>query len=137
MDVLGLCGSLRHASLNRQALQLAGDVMPAGMRLEIGDWREVPIFDQDLMDTGWPPAVQALRERIRRCDALVIATPEYNFSLPGAFKNVIDWISRGDDQPFAGKPVAIFSASQGPLGGAPVQYELRRTLLFVNAMVLA
>ena len=136
LDILGLCGSLRRDSINLKALKLAGEVMSSGMQLEIGDWRAVPMFDQDELDKGWPPAVQALRERIRRADAVVIATPEYNFSIPGVFKNVLDWVSRGDDQPLAGKPVAILSASQGPLGGARVQYDLRRVLLFVNSMVL-
>ena len=137
LDIVGLCGSLRSASINRAALKLAGSLMPPGMRMEEVDWREVPPFDGDVFAHGFPPAVQALRERIRRADGVVIATPEYNFSIPGVFKNVIDWLSRGDDQPFAGKPVAVLSASPGPLGGARVQYDLRRVLLFVNAMVLA
>jgi chromate reductase, NAD(P)H dehydrogenase (quinone) len=85
---------------------------------------------------GWPAPVAALRERIRRADGLVIATPEYNFSIPGGLKNVLDWVSRGDDQPFAGKPVAILTASPGPLGGARVQYDLRKVMLFLNAMPL-
>jgi chromate reductase, NAD(P)H dehydrogenase (quinone) len=137
LDIVGLCASLRKGSLNMMALRLAGASMPEGMRLDIVDWRDIPAFDADLLaQHGFPPAVQALRERIRRCDGLVIATPEYNFSIPGMFKNAIDWLSRGEDQPFAHKPVAILSASPGPLGGARVQYDLRRVMLFVNAMVL-
>jgi chromate reductase len=97
----------------------------------------VPVFDADEFAKGYPASVQALRDRIRRADGVVIATPEYNFSIPGGFKNMIDWLSRGEDQPFAHKPVAILSASPGPVGGARVQYDLRRVLLFVNAMVLA
>lgn len=136
LDIVGLCGSLRAGSINRHALKLAGDCMPAGMTLEIAEWRDVPVFDADVMAQGLPPAVQALRERIRRADGVVIATPEYNFSVPGGLKNVIDWISRGDDQPLAMKPLAILSASLGPLGGARVQYDLRKIMLFLNAMVL-
>jgi chromate reductase len=107
------------------------------MRLEAVEWREIPPFDGDVLAKGMPPAVLALRERIRRADGVLIATPEYNFSIPGVFKNVLDWVSRGEDQPFANKPVAILSASPGPVGGARVQYDLRRVMLFMNAMVLA
>ena len=135
-DIVGICGSLRGASLNRMAMNLAGELMPEGMRMEALDWSNVPIFDADVMASGLPPSVQALRERIRRADGIVIATPEYNYSIPGGLKNLIDWISRGDDQPFAGKPTAILSASPGPLGGARVQYHLRQVLLFVNTKTL-
>lgn len=137
LDIVGLCGSLRRGSVNRMALELAGASLPASMKLETVEWRDVPPFDADILTAGFPPAVQALRDRIRRCDGVVIATPEYNFSVPGMFKNTLDWLSRGEDQPFAHKPVAILSASPGPLGGSRVQYELRKILLFVNAMVLA
>ena len=136
LDIVGLCGSLRSGSINRLALKLAGQVMPAGMTLDVVDLREVPMFDGDLLAAGFPAAVAALRERIRRADGVVIATPEYNFSIPGFLKNAIDWVSRGDDQPFAYKPVAILSASPGPLGGARVQYDLRKVMLFMNAQVL-
>ena len=136
LDIVGLCGSLRKASLNHAALRLAGELMPAGMLLDIADWREVPVFDADQLAQGLPPAVAALRERIRRADGVLIATPEYNFSVPGGLKNLLDWLSRGDDQPWAHKPVAIFSASPGPLGGARVQYDLRKVMLFLNAAVL-
>ena len=136
LDIVGLCGSLRHASINRAALRLAGEAMPAGMTLDIAEIRDIPFFDGDVMAQGWPAAVAALRERIRKADAVVIATPEYNFSTPGVLKNTLDWLSRGEDQPFARKPVAILSASPGPLGGARVQYDLRKVLLFVNAMPL-
>jgi len=136
LDIVGLCGSLRAASYNRFLMQLAGASMPPSMRLEAAEWREVPVFDADMMAQGLPPAVAALRERIRRADGVLIVTPEYNFSVPGGLKNLIDWISRGDDQPFAGKPVALLSASPGPVGGARVQYDLRKVLLFLNAMTL-
>ena len=136
LDIVGLCGSLRAGSFNRMALKLAGESLPARLRMEIVEWRDLPPLDADVLAKGFPPPVVALRERIRRAAGLVIATPEYNFSIPGMLKNAIDWVSRGDDQPFANKPVAILSASPGPLGGARVQYDLRRVMLFVNAMVL-
>jgi chromate reductase len=137
LDIVGLCGSLRQASYNHMALRLAGEQMPASMKLETLDWRDVPVFDGDVFAKGLPPAVAALRERIRRADGVLIVSPEYNFSIPGGLKNVLDWLSRGEDQPWALKPVAIMSASMGPLGGARLQYDLRKVLLFLNAMVLA
>nr|AAL50015.1 putative NADH-dependent reductase [Burkholderia cepacia] len=137
LDIVGLCGSLRSASINRAALKLAGESMPTGMTLDIAEIRDIPFFNGDVMAQGYPAAVAALRERIRRADGVVIATPEYNFSTPGVLKNTLDWLSRGEDQPFDLKPVAIFSASPGPLGGARVQYDLRRVMLFMNAQVLA
>jgi chromate reductase, NAD(P)H dehydrogenase (quinone) len=136
LDIVGFCGSLRKASLNRAALRLAGELMPATMKLDIVEWRDFPVFDGDVFALGLPPVVAALRERIRRADGVLISTPEYNFSIPGGLKNMIDWASRGDDQPFPLKPMAIVSASQGPLGGARVQYDLRRAMLYLNAAVL-
>lgn len=136
-NIAGICGSLREASLNRMALRLASESVPSGTRfseLGIGD---VPMFDGDLMDRGIPPSVVELRAAIRMCDGVVIATPEYNFSIPGVLKNALDWVSRGDDQPFSYKPVAIITASPGPLGGARVQYDLRKVLLYMNAQLLA
>jgi chromate reductase len=136
LDIVGISGSLRRASLNSAALRLAGSLLPAGARFEPLDWRDVPVFDGDVFTQGLPASVAALRERIRQADAVVIATPEYNFSVPGGLKNLIDWTSRGDDQPWANKPVAILSASMGPLGGARVQYDLRKVFLYLNAAML-
>ncbi|VTU25976.1 FMN-dependent NADPH-azoreductase [Variovorax sp. PBS-H4] len=137
LDIVGLCGSLRAGSINRMALNLVGRSMPQGMTLDTVELRDIPFFDGDVLAKGFPPSVLALRERIRKSDGVVIATPEYNFSIPGVLKNALDWVSRGDDQPFAHKPVAILSASPGPLGGARVQYDLRKVMLFMNAQVLA
>jgi chromate reductase len=137
LDIIGLCGSLRTGSLHRNVLHLAAESMPPELGLEIVEYRDVPLFDGDVLAQGFPPSVTALRERIRKADGVVIATPEYNFSIPGVLKNALDWVSRGDDQPFAFKPVAILSASPGPMGGARVQYDLRRVMLFLNGQVLA
>jgi chromate reductase len=136
LDIVGLCGSLRAGSLNRSALKLAGNSMPESMQLEICEWRAIPLFDADEMAKGFPETVTTLRDRLKRADGVVIATPEYNFTLPGAFKNAIDWLSRCDPQPFANKPVAILSASGGPLGGARVQYDVRRMMMFLSGMPL-
>jgi chromate reductase len=137
LDIVGLCGSLRAASYNRLLMRLAAESMPASMQLDVVDWRDVPVFDGDVFSRGLPVAVAGLRERIRRADGVLIVTPEYNFSVPGGLKNVLDWLSRGEDQPWAMKPVAIASASTGPVGGARLQYDLRKVLLYLNAMVLA
>jgi chromate reductase len=136
LNIVGLCGSLRKASFNHAALRLAGELMPSTMKLDIVDWRDTPVFDGDVLAQGLPPAVAQLRERIACADGVLVATPEYNFSIPGGLKNVIDWMSRGDDQPFANKPVAILSASPGPLGGARMQYDLRKVMLYLNAATL-
>lgn len=136
LDIVGLCGSLRKASINRHALRLTSELMPKSMKLDIVEWRDIPVFDGDVLAAGLPAAVAAVRERIRRADGVLIVTPEYNFSIPGGLKNVLDWTSRGEDQPWAGKPVALYSASPGPLGGARVQYDLRKVMLFLNASVL-
>jgi chromate reductase len=137
LDIVGLCGSLRTGSLHRNVLRLAAESMPAELGLEVVEYRDVPFFDADLLTQGYPPAVTALRERIRRADGVIVATPEYNFSIPGVLKNALDWVSRGDDQPLAFKPVAILSASPGPMGGARVQYDLRRVMLYLDGQVLA
>jgi len=137
LDIVGLCGSLRRGSFNRMALNLAGASMPDSMALDIVEWRDLPTLNMDLVVDGHAPQpVEALAERIRRADGVVIATPEYNFSIPGGLKNAIDWLSKSDDQPFERKPVAILSASAGVLGGARVQYDLRKTMLYVHALVL-
>lgn len=134
--VIGLCGSLREQSFNRSALRLAQELLPGNLEMVVPDWRQIPIFDADALAHGEPPLVSELKRQIREAAGVVIATPEYNFSIPGGLKNLIDWLSRGADQPFANKPVALFSAATGPLGGARVQYDLRKVLLFVNAAVL-
>lgn len=136
INVLGICGSLRAASLNRAALALAAASMPEGMQLHFGALDEIPLFNGDLLAQGLPAPVAQLREAIRAADAVLIASPEYNFSIPGVLKNALDWVSRGADQPFAGKPVAMLSASMGMLGGVRMQYDLRKSLLFLEPHIL-
>jgi chromate reductase, NAD(P)H dehydrogenase (quinone) len=136
LNIVGLCGSLRAASYNRMLMRLAESSMPPSMQLEVLEWRDVPVFNADVLAKGLPPLVQGLRDAVRAADGILFVTPEYNFSIPGGLKNVIDWLSRGEDQPFAHKPVAILTASAGPVGGARVQYDLRKVMLFVNAMTL-
>jgi chromate reductase, NAD(P)H dehydrogenase (quinone) len=136
--VLGISGSLRRGSFNTAALRAARELVPTGMDLEIYEGlREIPPYDDDLRQgQGYPPAVAELRARIKAADALLIATPEYNYSVPGVLKNAIDWASRPPEQPFDGKPIAIMGASPGALGTARAQYHLRQMFVFLNGMVL-
>lgn len=135
-NVLGICGSLRANSYNRSALMAAAELMPAGMQLHITDYADVPLFNQDVQDQGFPEPVTRLAEAIRTADAVLIASPEYNFSISGVLKNAIDWVSRVPVPPFKDKPVAILSATVGPLGGGRHQYELRKILGSQDALVL-
>ena len=134
--VLGFAGSLRERSFNKAALRTAVEVAPAGMTVEVFDLRPVPLYDDDVRQQGYPPAVAALREKVRAADAVLIATPEYNFSMSGVLKNALDWVSRPPEQPFDGKPVALMSAAPGRIGGARAQYHLRQCFVFLNALVL-
>ena len=128
MKILGICGSLRKASYNMAALRACTELMPAGMTLEITSIADLPIFNQDVLDAGMPAPVKRFRDEVSAADGLLIASPEYNFSVPAPLKNAIDWGSRAPNQVFHEKPIAIFSAAGGPLGGARVQYDLRRIL---------
>ncbi|HET7921219.1 MAG TPA: NADPH-dependent FMN reductase [Gammaproteobacteria bacterium] len=132
IKVLGIAGSLRKGSFNRLLLRNALDLKPADMEIETFDIAPIPVYNEDLREQGFPAPVEALRESIRAADALLLATPEYNFSMPGVFKNAIDWASRPPEQPFNDKPVAIMGASGSILGTARAQYHLRQTCVFLN-----
>ena len=136
LNVLPLLGSLRQGSYNRMVLAAARELAPAGVTiLPEPELREIPPYDDDVRESsGFPPAVQALRDAIAAADAVLFVSPEYNYSIPGLLKNAIDWASRAPDQPFAGKPVGIMGASGGPAGTARMQYHLRQVLVFVDAL---
>jgi len=136
LKVLGVCGSLRKASFNMAALRACGELMPQGMSMTIARIDDLPIFNQDVFDAGVPEPAKRFRAEVLAADGVLIASPEYNFSLSAALKNAIDWASRPPNQSWQDKPVAIFSCSQGPLGGARVQYDLRRILGQLWAHVL-
>ncbi|MGF1608098.1 MAG: NADPH-dependent FMN reductase [Kiloniellales bacterium] len=136
VSVLGLSGSLRRGSFNAMLIRAAQELTPDGMTIEPFDLAEIPLYNEDVRQQGLPAPVVALRERIAAADALLIATPEYNYSIPGVLKNAIDWASRPPDQPFDGKPVAIMGASPGRLGTARAQYHLRQAFVFLNALLL-
>jgi chromate reductase len=136
MKILGICGSLRKASFNMAALRGCAELMPQGMTLEIASIADLPMINQDVLDAGMPEPVKRLRGEIVAADGLLIASPEYNFSIPAPLKNAIDWASRPPNQAFQDKPIAIFSATSGPVGGARVQYDLRRVLVQLWGHVL-
>lgn len=133
MKILGLSGSLRKGSYNSMALRAAVELLPEGASLEIAEIGDIPLYNDDVRQAGYPEAVRRLRAQIAAADAVLFATPEYNYSISGVLKNAIDWASRPPDQPFNDKPVAIMGASMGLLGTARAQYHLRQMLVFLNA----
>lgn len=134
-NVITICGSLRKASFNRMLANALPGLAPAGMTIKASPSIEMPLYDADLQAEGFPPAATALGDAIRAADGVIIVTPEYNYSVPGGLKNAIDWVSRMKDQPFVNKPVCLQSASQGPLGGARMQYHARTIMVFLDAFV--
>ncbi len=136
MHILGISGSLRKASLNSAALRACADLLPPGATMSVFDLSPIPLYDEDVRQQGLPEPVQRLREQIRAADALLIATPEYNYSIPGVLKNAIDWASRPPEQPFADKPVALIGATPGGFGTSRAQYHLRQVFVYLNAHLL-
>src|SRR5262245_3938395 len=102
IHVLGFAGSLRAGSYNRALLRAATSLLPDGMEIETAEISAIPLFDADVEAQGMPPPVREIRSRIAAADAILIATPEYNYSIPGVLKNALDWISRPPDPPLAG-----------------------------------
>lgn len=136
--ILGLAASLRRASVHRGIVRAAHEVAPDQMSCEGFDLSRVPYFDQDVEDGGNPPAVEELREKIRAYDAVLIATPEYDYAVPGVLTAALDWAlrSRHDPTPLRHKPVGIVGASPGGSGTARGQMVLRQMLLHPPAYVL-
>jgi NAD(P)H-dependent FMN reductase len=118
--LIGLSGSLRQRSFNSSLLRAAVELMPQGAEMTVGSIRDIPLYDGDLEDSqGVPGPAQALKDAIAAADGLLLVTPEYNNSIPGVFKNAIDWLSRPPadiSRVFGGKPVAIIGASPGGFG---------------------
>jgi len=133
LNVVCICGSLRKGSYNRMVMNALPGLAPAGLSLmEAPPFSEFPLYNADVQETsGFPPAVQKLADAVRAADGVI-----FNFSIPGGLKNAIDWVSRVPNQPFAGKPVALQSAANGALGGGRMQYDLRRAMIFLDALTL-
>jgi len=136
--VITICGSLRKGSFNRMLEKALPALAPAGMTISPApSFADFPLYNADLQnEKGFPAPVNALADAIRAADGVIFVSPEYNFSLPGGLKNALDWVSRLKDQPFVGKPVAMQSASPGPVGGARMQYDLRKMMVFLDALTL-
>ena len=130
--ILGIVGSLRKNSYNKALMRVALELVPENAEIELFDIASIPQFNQDF-ETSPPQIVRDFKAKIKTADALLIATPEYNYSIPGVLKNAIDSASRPKtENVFDGKPVAIVSASVGRLGGARAQYHLRQSFVSLN-----
>jgi len=136
ITILGFAGSLRKGSYNKILLRTAKKYMPDNCNLDIFDLEGIPPFNQDL--EGNPPErVKEFKDRIKNADAILIATPEYNYSMPGVLKNALDWASRPyGENAFFGKPGAIMGGSIGMLGTARAQYHLRQVCVFLNILLI-
>lgn len=137
-DVISICGSLRKGSYNRMVLAALPGWAPAGMTVtEAPPFTDFPLYNADIQNSaGFPAAVQKLAEAVRAADGVIFVSPEYNFSIPGGLKNAIDWVSRLPNQPFANKPISLISAAAGILGGGRMQYDLRRCMIFLDALTM-
>jgi chromate reductase, NAD(P)H dehydrogenase (quinone) len=138
LEIVTLCGSMRKDSFNAALVRQLPDIAPGDMVFKEGPVvADIPIYDGDLETLGgFPAQITALAGFIREADGVVITSPEYNYSVPGGLKNLLDWVSRTPNQPFARKPVLIQSVSGGALGGVRMQHHLRQILVFLNARVL-
>jgi chromate reductase len=137
LDVLVICGSLRKGSYNAALARTLPALAPSGLVLRAApSFAGLPVYNFDEHQAGGlHPIAVAWADAIRSADAVVIVSPEYNWSIPGGLKNAIDWASRMNDQPFAGKPVALQSAATGLLGGSRMQYHLRQSLTSIDALL--
>ena len=135
--ILGIAGSLRRGSYNRGLLRAAREHAPETVEICDFDLTPIPLFSEDIEGQADPLAVQHLKEQIRKADALLIATPEYNYSIPGVLKNAIDWASRApQDSPLRHKPIALMGASTGGFGTVRSQLSLRQVFLSTKSYVL-
>ncbi len=133
LTICAISGSLRAGSYNTAALHAAAELAPEGVSLVQASIADIPPYNEDVKAAGFPSAVIRLQQAIASAGAVLIATPEYNYSIPGVLKNAIDWVSRTEPQPFAGKPVAIMGASLGAIGTARAQYDLRKMFVYLDA----
>lgn len=137
LRVLGIPGSLRRGSFNRALLRAAAELAPEGLRIEIYDLREVPLYDGDVEAAGDPPGVVAFKDAIRAADAVLFACPEYNHGVPGVLKNAVDWASRPPGtSALGGKLAGVIGASPGLTGSARGQSQLRQAFAFTNTYAM-
>ena len=133
--IVGLCGSFRKNSYNAMLLKVAGSLLPDGINFEIVSYDDIPIYnaDHDIPEVSdRPESVNKFRDTLATADAFIIASPEYNYSIPGGLKNAIDWASRGKDSPLMHKPVALIGATQGMWGTVRMQTAFLPVFTFLN-----
>lgn len=131
--ILAISGSLRKGSYNTAALRVAQEVAPQGVTIEIAEIGDIPLYNDDIRNAGYPESAKRLRAQIAAADAILFAIPEYNYAVAAPLKNAFDWVSRPPDQPLANKAVGLISASGGPLGGIRGQYAMRHMLISTNS----
>ncbi len=132
IHILGLSGSLRKESYNTALLRAARTLLLEGMRMEIYDLSEIPLYNEDVRQQGYPAPVKDFRAKLAGVDAVLIATPEYNGSISGVLKNALDWASRSPDPPLSGMPAAIMGATTGNFGTTKAQVHLRAVCTSLN-----
>jgi chromate reductase len=133
LNIVTICGSLRKNSYNASLARLLPSLAPPDMTITAAPgYASFPHFNQDL---PVPADVMVLADAVRAADGVIIVSPEYGWTIPGALKNALDWISKTKDQPFKDKPIALQSASVGPLGASRMQYHMRQTLAAIDALV--
>jgi chromate reductase, NAD(P)H dehydrogenase (quinone) len=130
--LLGISGSLRKHSYNTAALRAVGSLLPRGMTFRIASLADLPFYNADVEQLGFPAAVQQFRKEVAAADALMFAVPEYNFSVSGILKNALEWLSRPPDPSASGKPCAMFGATVSPVGTARGQFHLRHICVSLN-----
>jgi chromate reductase len=132
IKLLGISGSLRAQSYNSAALSVVGSVLPEGMEFSVASLTDLPFYNADVEQRGFPAVVESFRRKVAAADALIFAVPEYNFSVPGVLKNALEWLSRPPRSPTNGKPCAVFGASVSPLGTARGQFHFRHICVSLN-----
>jgi chromate reductase len=138
LEIVTLCGSMRKDSFNAALVRQLPEIASGDLVFKEGPAvADIPIYDGDLETvSGFPAPITGFAGLVREADGVIITSPEYNYSVPGGLKNLIDWVSRTPNQPFAKKPVLIQSVSGGPFGGVRMQHHLRQIMVFLNALVM-
>ena len=136
VKLLGISGSLRAQSYNSGALQAVASLLPSGMTFSIVSLDDLPFYNADVEQRGFPVAVDNLRKQVAAADALIFAVPEYNFSVSGVLKNALEWLSRPPNSPTNGKPCAILGATVSPLGTARGQFHFRHVCVSLNMIAV-
>jgi chromate reductase len=135
--IAGISGSLRKASFNTALLKILADKSASSITIQVVTLEDIPLYNEDLDTTTGVPAVNTLKRLISSCDGILISTPEYNHGIPGVLKNALDWVSRPAlESCFKDKPVSIISSSKAFTGGVRAQYQLRETLISMQAQLV-